>query len=180
MDKRLQDVLKSVEAATNFRPGSSEASAIDTTLPPANLSEVPLHKLAENNPGVPRIGLEAASKMQHLSSTAGADIRQLGDLAIRAAEEIRDKCYQMADDVEANGAAIATSLKGFAHLLADIGMSNRATHSRLLRGDPIPQPQQIETQPTEVILTGPHPSYRENGPLPGEPGDEGPDANPNV
>ena len=140
MDKRLQDALQKVEETMNFKPGNSEATTNA------------LVKLAANGPSVPRIGTEAAEKMLHLSKTAAEDVRKLGDLAITAAEAIRDEAHQMAHDIEANGKTVANHLTGFAQLLADIGMSNRETHARLLRGEPSPNRAEEARRELEKVI----------------------------
>ncbi len=85
---------------------------------------------------VPRLGAEAAANMAKLSKAAAQDIRQLGLLAFNAGKKVQEECEQMARDVESNGSTVALHLTGLSQLLADVGMSNRETLSRLLGGAP--------------------------------------------
>jgi hypothetical protein len=140
MDDRLKNALDRVEdRLAAFKPGGSEKLAIDTT---GN----------GTGHGTPRLGTEAAANMLKLSTTAAADVRKLGDLAASAGTQLQQQCYQMADDIEANGKTISSHLTGFAQLLADIGMSNRETHARLLRGEPSPNRAEEARQELEKVI----------------------------
>jgi hypothetical protein len=139
MDERLKNALDRVEdRLAAFKPGGSEALAIDTTNGTGH--------------GTPRLGTEAAANMLKLSTTAASDVRKLGDLAASAGTQLQQQCYQMADDIEANGKTISSHLTGFAQLLADIGMSNRETHARLLRGEPSPNRAEEARRELEKVI----------------------------
>jgi len=107
----------------------NDPAPIDNPVPPPNGNG---HVIEA--PPVPRIGKEAAENMTKLSEAAATDIRKLGELAANAGAAVANECEQLANDLLASGRTVAAHLTGLSQLLADIGCSNRETHTKLIGG----------------------------------------------
>jgi len=102
---------------------------------------------AQNGKGEPPIlGLEAAEKMELLSSSAAEDVALLGKTVMEVAIRIDMECRDLATTMLDHGQFVARHIRSFAALAKDVGLRNRETRQHITGELSIAQPAQAEMQ----------------------------------
>jgi len=101
-------------------------------------------KAKAGNGDAPKLGIDAAEKMQMLSTAAAEDVALLGKTVLEVATHIDLECRDLATMMNDHGQKVAEHIREFAALTAHVGRSNRDTRQRITGELP---PSGLETQP---------------------------------
>jgi len=122
-----------------------------------------LAERAKNGEGdAPKLGMDAAEKMELLSTAAAEDIALLGKTVIETAAHIDMECRDLASMMRDHGQLVAKHIRGFSALAAHVGRSNRATRQRITGEEPPeaeletqPESHELEEEPDQALLERP-------------------------
>jgi len=79
----------------------------------------------------PKLGAEAAEKMDILTVSAAKEVVLLGKTVVDLAAEIDAECKELAENIISHGKIVSQHIRDFAVLAKKVGLSNRETRKRI-------------------------------------------------